>query len=147
MGPRYLPTLEGRASCERQRRDCAERHEQAKELKLCRLHRCYQPFRVFSGCTLVLLAVLVLPRNTKTDQTLGRSVALLAQLHPKCPFQVESRRVRAYELGAPGTEVLAAGGTICSPKYTGQYACLPISTIQRSAKGSGSTPRSLIVFA
>jgi hypothetical protein len=28
--------------------------------------------------------------STKTDQTLGRSVALLAQLHPKCPFQVEA---------------------------------------------------------
>jgi len=51
---------------------------------------------VFSGATLVLLAVSVsLLRDTKTDQTLGRSVALLAQLHPKCPFQVEPRRVRA----------------------------------------------------
>ena len=34
-------------------------------------------------------------RNTKTDQTHGRSVALLAPLHPKCPFQVELLRVRA----------------------------------------------------
>jgi hypothetical protein len=52
---------------------------------------------VFNGATLVLLAVPVSPfRNTKTDQTLGRSVALLAQLHPKCPFQVKPRRVRAF---------------------------------------------------
>jgi hypothetical protein len=34
-------------------------------------------------------------KNTKTDQTHGRSVALLAQLHPKCPFQAELLRVRA----------------------------------------------------
>ena len=40
-------------------------------------------------------AALVLLRNTKTDQTHGRSVALLAPLHPKCPFQVELLRVRA----------------------------------------------------
>ena len=33
--------------------------------------------------------------NTKTDQTHGRSVALLALRHPKCPFQVELLRVRA----------------------------------------------------
>ena len=32
--------------------------------------------------------------NTKTDQTRGRSVALLAPLHPKCPFQVVLLRVR-----------------------------------------------------
>ena len=35
------------------------------------------------------------PQNTKTDQTHGRSVALLALPHPKCPFQVELLRVRA----------------------------------------------------
>ena len=33
--------------------------------------------------------------NTKTDQTHGRSVALLALPHPKCPIQVELLRVRA----------------------------------------------------
>lgn len=56
----------------------------------------YQPLMLCSGVTLVLLAVFVLVlRNTKTDQTICRSVALLAQLHPKCPFQVEPRRVRA----------------------------------------------------
>ena len=45
-----------------------------------------------------LLAALALPWNTKTDLTLGRSVALIAPLHPKCPFQVRHRRVRAFLL-------------------------------------------------
>ena len=68
-------------------------------------------------------------RSTKTDQTLGRSVALLAQLHPKCPFQVEaSARPSVLKLISGSTEVLAAGGTIGSRKCTGQYACVPIGT-------------------
>ena len=33
------------------------------------------------------------PRDTKTDQTHGRSVALIAQPHPKCPFQVGLQRI------------------------------------------------------
>ena len=40
-------------------------------------------------------AALAFLKNTKTDQTHGRSVALLAPRHPKCPFQVELLRVRA----------------------------------------------------
>ena len=42
-----------------------------------------------------LLRGLRTQESTKTDLTLGRSVALLAPPHPKCPFQVEHRRVRA----------------------------------------------------
>jgi hypothetical protein len=62
------------------------------------------------GATLVLLAVLVvLAENTKTDQTLGRSVALLAQLHPKCPFQVEASARPSVLDGMCSTEVLRNG--------------------------------------
>jgi hypothetical protein len=32
---------------------------------------------------------------------LGRSVALLAQRHPKCPFQVVRQHVRAFLMNAP----------------------------------------------
>ena len=103
-----------------------------------------------SGTTLVLLAVLVaLPGSTKTDQTLGRSVALLAQLHPKCPFQVEaSARPSVLDFGLRSTEVLGTGGTIGSRKCTGQYACVPIGTgVHSSGIGLGSTPRSLADLA
>jgi len=68
---------------------------------------------VLSGATLVLLAVSAsFLKDTKTDQTLGRSVALLAPLHPKCPFQVRLRRVRAFLTNARSTEVLPSGRTI-----------------------------------
>jgi hypothetical protein len=38
--------------------------------------------------------------NTKTDQIHGRSGAQVAQLHPKCPFQVGLRRVRALNIAS-----------------------------------------------
>ena len=87
MGLRYLPALDGGSPSQRKCRDPAQGDEQSEEPVL----HFYQPLTLCSGVTLVLLAVFVLlSRNTKTDQTLGRSVALLAQPHPKCPFQVEA---------------------------------------------------------
>ena len=71
----------------------------------CRSRAPYQPLICASACTLVLLAAFVRQR-TKTDLTLGRSVALLALPHPKCPFQVEHRRVRAFLTSPPSTGVL-----------------------------------------
>ena len=41
------------------------------------------------------LAATVLRRTRKPTRLMSRSVALLAQRHPKCPFQVELLRVRA----------------------------------------------------
>ena len=87
MGLRYLPALDGGSPSQRQCRDPAQGDEQSEEPVL---HVSYQPLTLCSGVTLVLLAVFVLLGNTKTDQTLGRSVALVAQPHPKCPFQVEA---------------------------------------------------------
>ena len=66
--------------------------------------------------------------DTKTDQTHGRSVALLAPPHPKCPFQVGLQRVRAFLTCLPSTGVLRSGRTIGNPNCTGQYACVPIRT-------------------
>lgn len=87
MGLRYLPALRGGSPSQRDRGDAAQGDEQSEEPIL----HFYQPLALCSGVTLVLLAVSAFPGgNTKTDQTLGRSVALLAQLHPKCPFQVEA---------------------------------------------------------
>ena len=57
--------------------------------------RSYQPLAIISGLTLDPPSRPSCSKNTKTDQTRGRSVALLAPLHPKCPFQVELLRVRA----------------------------------------------------
>ena len=54
----------------------------------------YQPL-ADSGATMVLLRGFVFAVNTKTDLTNRRSVALVAPPHPKCPFQVGLRRVRA----------------------------------------------------
>jgi hypothetical protein len=54
----------------------------------------YQAF-ADSGATLDPPGGLRVLGNTKTDLTLGRSVALVAPLHPKCPIQVRHRRVRA----------------------------------------------------
>ena len=56
----------------------------------------YQPLTLDSGVTLDPPLRPSCHKDTKTDLTLGRSVALLAQPHPKCPFQVRLRRVRAY---------------------------------------------------
>ena len=67
-----------------------------------------------------------LGRNTKTDQTHGRSVALLTRLHPKCPFQVELLRVRAFLMLLPSTGVLRSSRTIWMPDQTGQYGTFPI---------------------
>jgi len=80
---------------------------------------------VLSGCTLVPPCGLR-ARDTKTDLTHGRSVALLAPPHPKCPFQVWLQRVRAFLTCLPSTYVLRSGRTIGTPDHTGQYGCLPI---------------------
>ena len=57
--------------------------------------RSYQPLMTDSENTLDPPLRPSCSKNTKTDQTHGRSVALLALPHPKCPFQVELLRVRA----------------------------------------------------
>ena len=46
------------------------------------------------GGHFVLLDGPRVPEDTKTDLTHSRSVALLAQPHPKCPFQAGRPRVR-----------------------------------------------------
>jgi hypothetical protein len=100
IGSKVLPGLERGASGECDCRDTTQGDRDPQDPLLHGKSSGYQGFKVFDGDTLVLLAVFVLPfRSTKTDQTLGRSVALLAQSHPKCPFQVERRRVRALKFG------------------------------------------------
>jgi hypothetical protein len=97
-GTEVLPALYGSSPSERHGGNTCKRHGQAVEPELHRPNSSpYQPLTLFSGFTLVLLAVLVSsPDDTKTDQTLGRSVALVARRHPKCPFQVARLRVRAF---------------------------------------------------
>jgi hypothetical protein len=90
--------------------------------------RTYQPFWADSGFTLDPPSRPSCSTNTKTDQTRGRSVALLTRLHPKCPFQVKLLRVRAFLLLLPSTGVLRSSRTIWTPDQTGQYGTLPIAT-------------------
>lgn len=86
----YLPGLERRASCQRDRRDRAESDEDAE-----------YPVAHNVSSSLVGLEALVRlharpPRGPRASpqkhenrpDTFGRSVALLTQPHPKCPFQV-----------------------------------------------------------
>ena len=94
MEPNVLEAPQRRSTCECDHRNARERHDDAHELGLHR--RCpYQPLAILGSHARSSFAALVSLRNTKTDQTHGRSVALLAPLHPKCPFQVVLRRVRA----------------------------------------------------
>ena len=60
------------------------------------------------GSHLVLLDGLRVPINTKTDLTYRRSVALLAQPHPKCPFQAGRLRVRVTVFLPTSTGVLVS---------------------------------------
>ena len=60
------------------------------------------------GGHIVLLDGLRVPINTKTDLTHRRSVALLAQPHPKCPFQAGRLRVRVTVFLPTSTGVLVS---------------------------------------
>jgi hypothetical protein len=66
------------------------------------------PWRTFREPRSILLCGLRALGSTKTDQSDGRSVALIAPPHPKCPFQVGHLRVRAFFLLLPSTGVLAS---------------------------------------
>ena len=68
----------------------------------------YQGFEADSGVTFVLLDGPRVPEDTKTDLTRSRSVALLAQPHPKCPFQAGRPRVRVTVFLLTSTGVLAS---------------------------------------
>src|SRR5688572_17642507 len=50
--------------------------------------------------------------------------------HPKCPFQVRDRCVRAFLTLLPSTGVLASGRTLRRPDTHGQYVTLPIPTVR-----------------
>jgi len=60
------------------------------------------------GGHFVLLDGPRVPEDTKTDLTHRRSVALLAQPHPKCPFQAGRPRVRVTVFLPTSTGVLAS---------------------------------------
>ena len=60
------------------------------------------------GGHFVLLDGPRVPEDTKTDLTHSRSVALLAQPHPKCPFQAGRPRVRVTVFLPTSTGVLAS---------------------------------------
>jgi len=68
----------------------------------------YQGFEADSGVIFVLLDGPRVPEDTKTDLTHRRSVALLAQPHPKCPFQAGRPRVRVTVFLLTSTGVLAS---------------------------------------
>ena len=94
-GLSVLKASERSSSSECDHRDACERHRDAHEVGFHGSGN-YQPF-ADSGATLVPPLRPSRPwGNTKTDLTLGRSVALIALPHPKCPFQVWLLRVRAY---------------------------------------------------
>ena len=59
--------------------------------------RPYQPLALVSAFTLDPPRGPRALRHENRPDWLGRSVALLAPLHPKCPFQVMHQRVRALD--------------------------------------------------
>jgi hypothetical protein len=88
----------------------------------------YQPLETNWGLTLAPPSRP--PRtNAKTDRTAGgRSVALLAQLHPKCPISGGASARPSFLMLLPSTGVLRIGRTIGTRKYPGQYGTLPMLT-------------------
>ena len=95
----------------------------------------YQPLTTVSAYTLDPPCGPRVSRETrKPTRLISRSVALLARLHPKCPFQVKLLRVRAFLTLLPSTGVLRSSRTIWMPDQTGQYGTFPIPTKIRAAE-------------
>ena len=92
--------------------------------------RSYQPLLSISVFTLdpPCGPRVSLGETRKPTRLMGRSVALLTRLHPKCPFQVKLLRVRAFLTLLPSTGVLRSSRTIWMADQTGQYGTFPIPT-------------------
>jgi hypothetical protein len=95
IAPNVLEASERRSSGESNHDNAAQGDHDAGKLGLHAKGSFTSPFEYCPETRSSSFAAFAIRRPRKPTRLIGRSVALLARLHPKCPFQAELLRVRA----------------------------------------------------